>query len=239
MNYGIYLKVAGDYALFSRPEMKAERVSYDVMTPSAARGILDAIYWKPQFRWLIDEIHVLKPIRFTNIRRNEIASRISVKGATGVNAAMKDPSIRPSLDISTDRQQRASLLLKDVAYLIKAHVHLLDHRVEAGGEPVAEAEAVGKHLDMFKRRARKGQVFHQPYFGCREFPVEFELIEKVEDIPQPDASFAEPKDLGYMLHDIEFDQDRKTNRVKSATPHFFRAMMNDGIIKVPPLPFAL
>lgn len=239
MNYGIYLKVAGDYALFSRPEMKVERVSYDVMTPSAARGILDAIYWKPQFRWLIDEIHVLKPIRFTNIRRNEIASRISVKGATGVNAAMKDPSIRPSLDVSTDRQQRASLLLKDVAYLIKAHVHLLDHRVEAGGEPVAEAEAVGKHLDMFKRRARKGQVFHQPYFGCREFPVQFELIEKAEDIPQPDASLAGPTKLGYMLHDIEFDQDRKTNRVKSATPHFFHAEMNDGIIKVPPLPFAL
>ncbi|TXI80497.1 MAG: type I-C CRISPR-associated protein Cas5 [Cupriavidus sp.] len=239
MNYGIYLKVAGDYALFSRPEMKAERVSYDVITPSAARGILDAILWKPQFRWLIDEIRVLNPIRFTNIRRNEIAPRIPVKGATGVNATMKDPSIRPSLDVSTDRQQRASLLLKDVAYLIKAHIHLLDYRVEMGGEPVSEAEAVGKHLDMFKRRARKGQVFHQPYFGCREFPVRFELIEKEEDIPQPDATFAGPNDLGYMLHDIEFDQDRKTNRVKSATPHFFRAMMNDGIIKVPPLPFAL
>ena len=130
MKYGITLKASGDYALFSRPEMKVERVSYDVMTPSAARGVLEAIYWKPQIRWIIDEIHVLNPIRFTNIRRNEISSKISVKGAVGVNAAMVNRDIRPSMDVAENRQQRASLLLKDVAYLIRAHVLVLDSRME-------------------------------------------------------------------------------------------------------------
>jgi len=135
MNYGIHLKVSGDYALFSRPEMKVERVSYDVMTPSAARGILEGIYWKPQIRWIIDEIHVLNPIRFTNIRRNEVASEIPVRGGTGVNAAMANPEIRPEMDVAENRQQRASLLLKDVAYVIKAHVLVLDARVEKGKAP--------------------------------------------------------------------------------------------------------
>lgn len=237
MNYGITLKVTGDYALFSRPEMKVERVSYDVITPSAARGILEAIYWKPQIRWIVDEIHVLNPIRFTNVRRNEVASKIPVKGAAGVNAAMKNPDVRPSLDVAQDRQQRASLLLKDVAYAIKAHIYVLDLRVEKNSEPVPENEAVGKHLDMFKRRARKGQVFHQPYFGCREFPVRFELMEAEGDVPKPPECLMGEKDLGFMLHDIEFDQDRSTKKVKSATPHFFRATMRDGVIAVPALPF--
>jgi CRISPR-associated protein Cas5d len=237
MNYGITLKVSGDYALFSRPEMKVERVSYDVITPSAARGVLEAIYWKPQIRWIIDEIRVLNPIRFTNIRRNEIASKISVKGASGVNAAMANPAIRPDLDVAGDRQQRASLLLKDVAYVIKAHIHILDTRVEKDGAPVPENEAVGKHLDMFKRRARKGQVFHQPYFGCREFPVRFELIESQADMPKPHDSLLGEKDLGFMLLDLEFQQDRKSLKVKSTTPHFFRASMHDGVIQVPKLPF--
>ncbi|MDB6071721.1 MAG: Type CRISPR-associated protein Cas5 [Verrucomicrobiales bacterium] len=237
MKYGITLKTSGDYALFSRPEMKVERVSYDVMTPSAARGVLEAIYWKPQIRWIIDEIHVLNPIRFTNIRRNEISSKISVKGATGVNAAMLNPDLRPTMDVAENRQQRASLLLKDVAYLIKAHVLVLDARMDKGEAPSPEPEAVGKHLDMFKRRARKGQAFQQPYFGCREFPVRFELIESESDLPKPDATLLGEKDLGFILHDIEFDQDRATNKVRSATPHFFRASMTDGVIKIPQLPF--
>jgi len=237
MTFGISLKVSGDYALFSRPEMKVERVSYDVMTPSAARGVLEAIYWKPQIRWIIDEIHVLNPIRFTNIRRNEISSKISVKGAAGVNAAMLNPEIRPSMDVAENRQQRASLLLKDVAYLIKAHVQVLDTRIEKSDSPSPEHEAAGKHLEMFKRRARKGQAFQQPYFGCREFPVRFELIETEGDLPTPDTSFLGEKDLGFMLHDIEFEQDRTTKKVKSTTPHFFRASMTDGVIKVPQLPF--
>lgn len=237
MNYGIHLKVSGDYALFSRPEMKVERVSYDVMTPSAARGILEAIYWKPQIRWIVDEIHVLNPIRFTNIRRNEVSSKIPVKGGTGVNAAIANPDIRPNMDVAANRQQRASLLLKDVAYLIRAHILVLDPRMEKGAAPSSEHEAVGKHLDMFKRRARKGQAFHQPYFGCREFPVRFELIENESDLPKPDPALLGEKDLGFMLHDIEFDQDPATKKVRSATPHFFPASMKDGIIQVPELPF--
>lgn len=239
MNFGITLKISGDYALFSRPEMKVERVSYDVITPSAARGILEAIYWKPQIRWIIDEIHVLNPIRFTNIRRNEVSSKIPVKGATGVNAAMQNPDIHPSMDVTEHRQQRASLLLKDVAYIIKAHVQVLDYRIDMDSEPAPEPEAVGKHLDMFKRRARKGQAFHQPYFGCREFPVRFELIENEAEIPKPDASLLGEKDLGFILHDIDFVQDRVTKEVKSTTPHFFRASMQDGVIKVPKLPFPI
>jgi len=237
MNYGIHLKVSGDYALFSRPEMKVERVSYDVMTPSAARGILEAIYWKPQMRWMIDEIHVLNPIRFTNIRRNEVSSKIPVMGGTGVNAAMMNPEIRPAMDVSENRQQRASLVLKDVAYLIKAHVVVLDRCMEMGDAASPEPEAVGKHLEMFKRRARKGQAFQQPYFGCREFPVRFELIENESEIPPSCPDHGGEKDLGFMLHDIEFDQDRATKKVRSTTPHFFRASMRNGVIKVPPLPF--
>jgi CRISPR-associated protein Cas5d len=241
MNYGITLKASGDYALFSRPEMKVERVSYDVMTPSAARGVLEAIYWKPQIRWIIDEIHVLNPIRFTNIRRNEISSKISVKGTAGVNAAMLNPDIRPFMDVAENRQQRASLLLKDVAYIIKARVHLLDTRIDKNGPEFPANEAAGKHLEMFKRRALKGQAFQQPYFGCREFPVRFELIENEADIPKPHPDFitGQAKDLGFMLHDIEFEQDRATKKVKSTTPHFFRATMTDGVILVPELPFPI
>jgi CRISPR-associated protein Cas5d len=241
MNHGITLKASGDYALFSRPEMKVERVSYDVMTPSAARGVLEAIYWKPQIRWIIDEIHVLNPIRFTNIRRNEISSKISVKGTAGVNAAMLNPDIRPFMDVAENRQQRASLLLKDVAYIIKARVHLLDTRIDKNGPEFPANEAAGKHLEMFKRRALKGQAFQQPYFGCREFPVRFELIENEADLPKPHPNFitGQPKDLGFMLHDIEFDQDRATKKVKSTTPHFFRATMTDGVILVPELPFPI
>lgn len=239
MNYGVTLHVWGDYALFSRPEMKVERVSYDVMTPSAARGILEAVYWKPQIRWLIDQITVLKPIQFTNIRRNELASKIPVKGKAGVSAAMKDHSVIPEMAIEDNRQQRASLLLKDVAYLIQAHITVLDCRVEKEGERLPDNEAVGKHLDMFKRRARKGQAFQQPYFGCREFPAAFELIEEEVALPQPDPVLSGEKDLGYMLHDIKFEQDRSTKKVKSTTPHFFRAKMNNGTITVPPLPFSI
>lgn len=241
MSYGIILKISGDYALFSRPEMKVERVSYDVITPSAARGILDAIYWKPQMRWIIDEIIVLNPIRFTNIRRNEIASKVPVKGPAGVNAGMKNPSAISLIDVASNRQQRASLLLKDVAYVIKAHVAVLDNQNADNGAPIPEAEAAGKHLEMFKRRARRGQVFHQPYFGCREFPVDFELIESETMIPEPDSELVtdETKDLGYILHDIEIKQENSTKKVKSSTPHFFRAEMHNGIINVPELPFSI
>lgn len=236
MNYGILLKVSGDYALFSRPEMKVERVSYDVMTPSAARGVLEAIYWKPQIRWIIDAIHVLKPIRFTNIRRNEVGAKIASRTIT---SAMKDNSVCPTMDVTAHRQQRAAMLLKDVEYVIRAHIQVLDRRVDKGGEEFSESDAAGKHLEMFKRRARKGQSFHHPYFGCREFPVDFELLESEEEIPDPPAELVDEKDLGYMLHDLEFQQDRSTKKVKSTTPHFFRAIMRGGVIQVPELPFTI
>lgn len=236
---GIILRISSEYALFSRPEMKVERVSYDVMTPSAARGALEAIYWKPQIRWVIDELRVLNPIQFTNIRRNEIDSKIPVKGKAGVGAAMKDSTVSPSLDVASHRQQRASLLLKDVAYVIRAHLVVLVNRLEEGGPEIAESDAAGKHLEMFKRRARRGQCFHHPYLGCREFPAKFELIESETDLPKADASFSGEKDLGFMLHDIEFVQDPVTKKVKSSAPHFFRALMIDGVIRVPPLPFPI
>jgi len=238
-SFGITLEISGDYALFSRPEMKVERVSYDVITPSAARGILEAIYWKPQIAWRIDRIHVINPIRFTNIRRNEISAKISVKGATGVNAAMTAGEGQLGIAVDEHRQQRASLLLRDVRYVIEAHFDILDRHFEKGGPAFSENDNAGKHLDMFNRRARSGQCFHQPYFGCREFPVRFRLIEPGEVIPVPHESLLGEKDLGYMLHDIAFEQDSRTKKVKSTTPHFFRAEIKDGVINVPPLNFQL
>ena len=234
MSSPIILEVSGDYALFSRPEMKVERVSYDVITPSAARGILEAIYWKPQIRWMIDRITVINPIRFTNIRRNEISKKASTPSAALVNEGGNDTL---GIYVDQERQQRASLLLRDVRYLIHASVHIINTRLERGGAEVPANEAAGKHLEMFKRRARKGQAFHQPYFGCREFPVSFTLHESEESLPSPHPSLSGEKDLGFMLHDIEFDQNPKTKAVKSTTPHFFRAQMTDGVINIPKLPF--
>ncbi len=211
MSYGVKLKVWGDYACFTRPEMKVERVSYDVMTPSAARGILEAIYWKPAITWVIDRIHVLKPIRFDNVRRNELASKIPL---TTVRKAMKDGSSPVGIFIEDDRQQRASMVLRDVAYVIEAHF-------EFNGQ---EDNNTVKHKEIFERRAGKGQCFHQPYFGCREFPVQFELIE--EDIPDSPYEGEGERDMGFILHDIDFNNNLEAR--------FFRAVMKDGVISVPP-----
>jgi CRISPR-associated protein Cas5d len=232
MSHGITLELSGDYALFSRPEMKVERVSYDVITPSAARGVLEAIYWKPQIRWVIDRIHVLKPILFTNIRRNEIDAKVPLRN---IKSAMESGKGSLGLAVDENRQQRASLLLRDVHYIIEAHFDILDFRFERSGPELPANDVAGKHLDMFNRRARSGQVFQQPYFGCREFPVRFALLEPGTPLPKPDESLLGERDLGFMLHDIEVDQDRKTKKVKSTTPHFFRAHMVDGVINVPPL----
>jgi CRISPR-associated protein Cas5d len=232
MKSPVTLEISGDYALFSRPEMKVERVSYDIITPSAARGVLEAIYWKPQICWVIDEITVINPVRFTNIRRNEIS-----KKASNPTAAMMAEGGAGNLGIQIEesRQQRASLLLKDVRYIIKAHLDILDRRMNRGGEELPANQIAGKHLEMFKRRARKGQAFQQPYLGCREFPARFTLHEDDEHLPTPHDSFTGEKDLGFMLHDIEFEQDPRTKQVKSTTPYFFRAQMTDGVISVPPL----
>jgi len=211
MSYGIKLRVWGDYACFTRPEMKVERVSYDVMTPSAARGILEAIYWKPTIRWEIDLIHVLKSIRFENVRRNELGSKIS---AGTVKTAMRDGTTPLSVFIEEDRQQRAALVLREVDYIIEAHFTFTS---EEDNNP-------GKHLDIFNRRAEKGQCFHRPYLGCREFAAHFQLLNG--DVPVSELADDPERDLGWMLHDIDFDIVRE--------PRFFRAKMKNGIISVPP-----
>ena len=152
MSYGIRLQVSGDHACFTRPEMKVERVSYDVMTPSAARGILEAIHWKPAIRWVIDKIHVLKPIRFQSIRRNEVGSKVAGRKDQDGDEPRQPRGLH--LLVDEDRQQRASTVLADVAYVIEAHFELTD---KAGPD-----DNEGKHLDMFNRRAARGQCFHQP-----------------------------------------------------------------------------
>lgn len=209
MAYGVKLKVWGSYACFTRPEMKVERVSYDVMTPSAARGILEAIYWKPSIRWIIDKIHVLNPICFTSVRRNELEGKIPLRNVT---TAMKDGTSAVEVFIEDQRQQRAAIILKDVAYVIEAHFDIV-------GKEDTDPE---KHRAMFERRVRQGQCFHRPYFGCREFPVQFEWVG--DDLP-PSAHQGE-RDLGWVLHDIDFAVDMQAR--------FFRAIMKDGIVDVPP-----
>ena len=246
MSYGIKLHLTGDFACFTRPEMKVERVSYDVITPSAARGILEAIYWKPQIRWVIDRIHVLKPIRFTNIRRNEVGSKATAPTA----AAMKGEAVETlGILIEDARQQRASTLLRDVSYLIEAHFEIHDRRFEKNGPELPQKDCEGKHLDMFKRRARTGQCFHQPCFGCREFPARFTLIEDEAQLPASTLSLTEQnRHLGWMLHDIAYQPaDKKAKdsfltgqgkRVR-AEPRFFNAQLINGIIEVPPFQSAI
>lgn len=254
MAYGVRLRVWGPLACFTRPEMKAERVSYDAMTPSAARGILEAIYWKPQIRWVINRIHVLRPIRFTSMRRNEVGSKIPVKGPTGVAAAMESGAGRLGLYVEDDRQQRAAVILRDVEYAIEARFDVTDTR-EADGRPLDATKAAAKHLDQFNRRATAGQCFHRPYLGCREFACDFELVVDAGPLgprcqaPGGDSRPTEPfygtdaatRDLGFMLHDIEFADDpngeiiegSRGRRVR-ATARFFRARMLRGVIDVPP-----
>jgi len=209
MSFGVKLSVWGERACFTRPEMKVERMSYDVITPSAARGILEAIYWKPEIRWVIDKLHVLKTIRFESIRRNEVADKVS-----NLSAVKKTPYYL--VDDSKNRAQRAATVLRDVAYVIEAHF-------EPTGRGDTERYSAGKHLDSFNRRAKKGQCFHTPCLGTREFVANFELLEK----ECPNSIISGEKDLGFMLYDLDFSDP---NNIK---PKFFRATMNEGIIKVP------
>lgn len=216
MGYGVKLRVWGDYACFTRPEMKVERVSYDVMTPSAARGILEAIHWKPAIRWVIDAIHVLQPIKFDNVRRNEVSSKIPKPNPT--TAMREKKPLFFLVDDGNNRQQRATTLLRNVEYVIEAHFELTG---KAGSD-----DNEGKHLDIFNRRARNGQFFHQPCLGCREFPAFFELL---EGNPPVSCYAGETKELGYMLLDMDF--------ANAITPLFFKAVMHDGIIH-PPSPLS-
>jgi len=221
MAYGIRLKVWGDHACFTRPEMKVERVSYDVMTPSAARGILEAIHWKPAIRWVVDAIHVLEVPRFQSIRRNEVGGKVP---AGKVKSAMNRGDLEGlQLVVEEDRQQRASTVLVKPAYVIAAHFEL-----------TARADAddnEGKHLDTFNRRALRGHCFHQPCLGTREFAAGFELIEPDAPTPEPrektrDLGFGAPRDLGFMLWDID-------HQAKDKPSMFFRAVLVDGVMKVP------
>lgn len=217
MSKGILLKVWGSNACFTRPEMKVERVSYDVITPSAARGIIEAIHWKPAIRWIVDRIHVLEPIRFENIRRNEVAEKTK---PGNVESAIKKGRLNEliyQVDDGDNRQQRAAIVLKNVGYVIEAHFELTEY---AGPDDNA-----GKHIDIFRRRARKGQCFQQPCLGTREFSASFELLESADDIPPCHEQLQGRRDLGWMLYDIDYQN--------GMTPHFYRAEMIDGIIDVP------
>jgi len=195
------LKVWGDNACFTRPEMKVERVSYDVMTPSAARGIVEAILWKPAIRWQVTQIDVLKPIKWESVRRNEVGSRMSPKAEC--------------LFIEEQRQQRAGLFLRDVAYTIHAWFEMTD---KTGPE-----DNTKKFQEMFLRRSEKGQCFHRPYFGCREFSVDFEPVFHDQHNPDP---IDESRDLGWMLYDMDFNAD-------NPQPRFFRGMLDRGRMKIP------
>ncbi len=211
MSFGVRVKVWGDYALMSRPEMKTERVSYDVLTPSAARGILESIYWHPGMHWVIDRIFVMKPIQFTTVRRNEVKSKISANNVLPVyNGAAKELY----LNTKTDIVQRASLLLRDVEYVIEAHFEMTD-KANASDNP-------GKFKDIIMRRLTKGECYHMPYFGCREFPAHFCLWEK-EEIPTA-YDDVEEKDLGYVLFDMDYTEPQNIQ------PMFFRAVLRKGVL---------
>ena len=212
MGYGIVVEVTGPRACFSRVEFKAERVSYDVMTPSAARGILESVYWKPAIRWVIDSIDVISPIVFDTFRRNEVGSKVSYTTARKVEKASRG---HLGISAADDRQQRATMYLRNVRYIITAHFEMTQ---EAG-----ESDSPEKHYNMALRRLRKGQCFNQPYLGCREFAVD--SIRLIEDGAIPESCFkGEERDLGFMLYDIDFENEMK--------PLFFRALMRDGRIDV-------
>lgn len=215
MGYGVRLRVWGERACFTRPEMKVERVSYDVMTPSAARGILEAIHWKPAIRWVIDRIHVQKPIRFQSFRRNEVGAKIS---AVTAERAMRAGSVAGlGLVVEDNRQQRATTLLTNVDYVIEAHFE----RTDRANDDDTEA----KHLSMFNRRAASGQCFHRPCLGTREFAADFALVADGTRLPPSELPDDQRnRDLGWMLHDIDF-ANGKTSR-------FFHARLTDGVLDV-------
>lgn len=209
---GFYLEVSGNYACFTRPEMKVERVSYDVITPSSARAIFESILWKPAIAWHIHKIEVLKPIKWVSIRRNEVGAVLPVGN---INKAIKGGEL-PALYIEDTRQQRAGLFLKDVAYRLYASFSLTD-KAQA-------ADNSAKFAEMFKRRARKGQCFNQPYLGCREFSCDFKLI---EDLKKLTPAIETTQALGWMLYDMDYQIG------KEPMPLFYNAVMTKGIINVP------
>lgn len=210
----IRVEVWGDYALFTRPEMKTERVSYDVMTPSAARGLLESTYWHPGMKWCIDRIHVCSPIRFTNIRRNEVKDTIS---ARKVKTVMEKGQGELYLATPESIQQRAAMVLRDVHYVIDAHFDLTEN--------VAPGDNAGKFQDIIKRRLERGQCYSMPYFGTREFPAHFR---RCTELPPCPDELKGVRDLGWMLLDMDYTNPQ------NITPRFFRASLTDGVMVVPP-----
>lgn len=225
---GFCLEVSGDYACFTRPEMKVERVSYDVITPSAARAIYSAIFWKPAIKWHVTKIEVLNPIRWTSVRRNEVAAVASGK----------------AILIEDARQQRAGLLLRDVKYRLFAELEYIEPRdrpkvinpapdwmVDAEektmlkeSELVRQDERPGKYLAMFERRASKGQYFMHPYLGCREFSCSTVRLVREAELPNEPQPISETRDLGFMLYDMDYSNP------KDIQPMFYRAKMVNGTI---------
>ena len=203
----VRMEVWGDYACFTRPEMKTERVSYDVPTPSAARGMIESVYFHPGLRWHIDRIYVLNPIRFTNVRRNEVKSKILASAAM----AEANGKARSYIVASEDIQQRAAMMLRDVRYVIEAHFTMTDQ--------ANPSDNPGKFQDIVKRRLRRGGCYSQPYLGTRECTAHFRLWEDGEI-----AAIDETRDLGFMLYDLDYTDPANIQ------PMFFRVQMNRGVI---------
>lgn len=211
MGYGIAVQIEGDYALFSRPELKTERYSYSVITPSSARAIIQSVYWKPQIAYNIKRIHVYNEPEFTNIRRNEVGAKI-----TDAKSLMnKSSSAKGFINTTKEIQQRAATILKNVKYIV-------EFEFEMTGIKSTEEDTPEKHYNMLLRRLRKGQCFHQAYLGTREFPAKVTIVE--EDIPKSDLTGT--RDLGIMLFDIDYSD------LNNLQPVFFHAVMNDGIIDI-------
>ncbi len=214
------LEVRGDYACFTRPEMKVERVSYDLITPSAARAVFEAILWKPAIRWRVTRVEVLRPVRWASVRRNEVGAVASSRNAL---AAMNGGSGELALYIEDERQQRASLLLRDVAYRLHAEMEMVGEDARANPN---------KYIAMFNRRAEVGQCVNQPYLGCREFAAAFRPVDLVSDgsggwrvgPDEPSALNDWSPDLGWMLYDMDFAVG------PSPQPRFFRAQVKNGVL---------
>jgi CRISPR-associated protein Cas5d len=210
------LEISGDFACFTRPEMKVERVSYDIITPSAVRAVFESILWKPAIRWQPERIEVLAPIRWTTIRRNEVGSKLSV---ANVKSVMQHGSGAVALYVEDERQLRASLLLRDVCYRITASFSMTS---SAGAE-----ENTQKFAKMFQRRAQKGQCINQPYLGCREFACDFRLVKTDEEAVTIPEELCGNREMGWMLYDLDFSD------ADSPQPRFFQAHMKDGVVNIP------
>ena len=206
----IKMEVWGARALFTRPELKVERVSYDIPTPSAARGMLEAVYYHPGLAWIIDKIYIMNPILFTNIRRNEVDAKIL---ASDIRNSMQGGTKYLGIATSDSIQQRAAMMLRDVHYVIEAHFDMTD-KANPSDNP-------GKFQDIIKRRLRRGQCYYQPYLGCRECTAHFGLWENDEI-----ETISETRDLGWMLFDMDYSNPA------DITPMFFRANMVNGVVDI-------